>query len=218
MIPDLATFPPVQEELGGVWYFKGPKGEYVPAPTVKPALKLQDETARDMFGRAVALSKSLHEFKAWAFETVDAYVSILADQFSTKVRGEKGNMTLYSFNGLVRVTVQTADRLAFGPEIQIAKQLIVDELVPEWAAGSNVNLVALVQNAFRTDNEGQLSRYAIIGLRKLEVDDDRWRQAMRAIEESERVLSTARYVRCHYRAGWKADGTWLPVSLNIATV
>ena len=195
----------------------GPRGELMPPARVKGELRLQDDTVRLMFGRADELAGQISAFKSWAFAQVDTYMQLLAERYGKKPRGEKGNFTLFTFDGLLRVTVQTADRLAFGPEIQIARDIIVDDLVPEWSVGSNANLVALVQNAFRVDREGQLNRYSILGLRQIQCEDPRWIQAMDAIEDSERVIASARYIRFHRRADGRQDGQWEPVSLNLAT-
>lgn len=198
-------------------YMVGARGELVPPANVKAELKLQDDTVRLMFDRAGQLADQIRAFKAWAFDQVDTYLQLLSERYGKSPRGEKGNFTLYTFDGLLRITVQTADRLAFGPEIQIARDIIVDELVPEWSVGSNTNLVALVQNAFRVDREGQLNRYSILGLRQIQCEDPRWIQAMNAIEDSERVIASARYIRFHRRADGRQDGQWEPVSLNLAT-
>jgi len=218
MTDQLAAKPPVFETFGDVKYLKGARGELIPEANVRPALKLQDETVAALFAEACDLHDRLAGFKTKAFADVDAYVALLAERYGAKPRGEKGNMTLFSLDGLIKATVQIADRLAFGPEIQLAKQLIMDELVPELLVGANPKLAAIVSSAFRVDKEGQLNRYAILSLRRIEIDDDRWRAAMKAIEDSERVLSSARFIRFHFRKGWKADGDWMPVSLNFATV
>lgn len=216
---DAADHLPPGHELGpgGVIYMIGPKGDLVLPQNVKPALKLQDDTTRSLMARADAAAAELAAFKKWAFAEVDAYLGLLAEKYGAKHRGEKGNMTLLSFDGLERVTVQTADRLQFGPEIQIAKDIVIGELVPEWSVGANAFLVAMVQGAFQVDSEGQLSRYAILNLRKIDCPDPRWLKAMEAIEESERVVSSARYIRFHRRANGRHDGEWQNVSLNLAT-
>ncbi len=202
---------------GGIVYMIDKRGCLVPSAQVKAPIRLQDDTTRSLLARADELAAQMLAFKAWAFETVDTYVGLLAEKYGAPPRGEKGNLSLFSFDGMERVTVQTADRLAFGPEIQIARDIVIGQLVPEWSVGSNVNLVALVQNAFRTDAEGQLSRYSILSLRQLECDDPRWANAMRAIEDSERVIASARYIRFYRRAGGRRDGGWEPVTLNLAT-
>lgn len=215
---DAAELPPGHTlGPGDVLYMIGPKGDLVLPQNVKPALKLQDDTTRSLIARADALAAELAAFKAWAFNEVDAYLALLSEKYGGRPRGEKGNMTLFSFDGLLRVTVQTADRLQFGPEIQIAKDIIIGELVPEWSIGANAYLVAMVQSAFQVDREGQLNRYSILNLRKLDCPDPRWAKAMDAIEESERVVSSARYIRFHRRAHARHDGEWQAVSLNLAT-
>jgi len=203
-------------EAHGKLFMLGPKGEYTPPDTIKPTQRLQNDTARSLFDRAKALSAELAAFKAWAFAEVDAYCALMLERYQAKAGGEKGNMTLYAYDGSIKVTVQTADRMAFGPEIQAAKALI-DELVLEKSANSDDMLVVLVQDAFRTDKEGQLNRYAILALRRHDFPDPRWKRAMEAIQDSERVLSSARYIRFHERPGCDPEAIFQAVSLNLAT-
>lgn len=217
----MADAPPIPpghvEGPGGIIYMMGPKGELIRPENVKPKARLEDDTARQLIAGADALAAQIAAFKRWAFETVDTFVALQLEKFGAKAAGAKGNMTLYAFDGSLKVVVQTADRLQFGPEIQVAKEIILHELVPEWAVDSNANLVALVQNAFNTDRQGQLNRYSILSLRRLEIADERWARAMEAIEESERVVGSARYIRFFRRRGPEPDSGWDTISLNMAT-
>lgn len=194
-------------------YVADAKGRLVPENTVKPQLKLEDQLVRKIMGFADNLSGEISRFKGHTFDDVATYLQILAEEYGAKKGGAKGNMTFVTFDGLMKVQIQVADHLAFGPELQIAKGLI-DECIVEWADGARDQIKVLVQHAFRTDREGQVSREAVLALRRVEIDDDRWRRAMQAITDSIRVLGSRQYVRFYKRTS--AEAPWRAVIVDLA--
>jgi len=202
-------------EQGGERYRRDAKGHLVPASLVRAQDELQDETVRRIIGYALALSEQLARFKAHTFDDISAFEAILAQEYDTSVGGAKGNKTLMSYDGLMKVQVQVADEIAFGPELQHAKELI-DACLNEWAADSRPEIRAIVTRAFNTDKEGQINRAEIFMLLRLDIDDARWCRAMEAIRDAMRVVGKKTYVRCYRRE--TSDGAWQPVTLDLAKV
>ena len=106
------------------------------------------------------------------------------------------------------------ETLHFDERITAAKALI-DECLMEWASDSRPEIKTLIQDAFQVDREGRINTRRILELRKLDIDDERWNRAMRAISESLRVASSKYYLRLYERAG---DGKHIQISLDIASV
>ena len=131
----------------------------------------------------------------------------------SKKGGKKGNRTYQTFDGCQKITVQVADFIDFGPQLQIAKE-IVDECLNEWAADSRAEIRALIQNAFTTDKAGQINRSHIFMLLRLDIEDERWQDGMRAIRDAMRVTGSKEYVRFYRRAN-PTDG-WQPVTIDLA--
>lgn len=190
------------------------KGSLVPLELVKPQHRLQDETVRQIFAQADALAAEIAAFKAKAMGDVEALQQLLAERYGAKVGGAKGNLSLFSHDGLMRIQIQVADLIKFGPELQTAKAL-VDECAAEWLEGARAELRAIVLNAFLPDKEGQVNRAALLGLKRWEIADPRWERAMQAISESIQVIGSKDYIRFSRRPTAKA--AWENVSLNIAT-
>src|SRR5690606_7595347 len=107
------------------------KGRLVPLETIKPADKLQDEMVRKIMGYARDLSAQVTRFKVHTFDDIGAFEALLAQDYGSKVGGAKGNKTLMTFDGLMKIQVQVQDYIDFGPQLQIAKALI-DECLNEW--------------------------------------------------------------------------------------
>ncbi|REM31517.1 DUF3164 family protein, partial [Mycobacterium tuberculosis] len=71
----------------------------------------------------------------------------------------------------------------FDERLQAAKALI-DECIQSWSKSSNVNLKVLVNDAFQVDQQGKISTGRVLGLRRHDIDDEKWQLAMKAIGDS----------------------------------
>ncbi len=203
------------QELNGVVYMTDPKGALVPVSAIKVQDLLMDETVRKLIGDARFLAGRLAAFKAECFSELRAFNDLLEQEYDAKRGGPKGNVTFTSFDGLLKVTVQVADNIVFGPELQVAKK-IIDECLLEWSADGRDEIRAIVMRAFNVDREGQINRAELFGLLRLEITDPRWQRAMQAIRDSMRIAGTKEYVRFHTKASPEAE--WKPVSLDIAAL
>lgn len=202
-------------EIEGKQYQRDARGALMPVETIKPQHKLEDETVRKCIGFARSISAQIGRFKAHTFEDLNGFQTLLEQEYGARAGGAKGNVTYQSYDGLLKVQVQIADQLAFGPELQTAKKLI-DECLLEWGAQSHEAIRALVNNAFSVEKEGQINRAELFGLLRLEVTDERWQRAMDAIRDAIRVVGTKSYVRFYERSA--PDAAWQPISINIAAV
>jgi len=200
-------------EIEGKKYMRDATGGFRPVELVKPTDKLIDEQVRKIFGFAVALSEQVSRFKGHTFDDLGELDALLEQEYGLKVGGAKGNKSYFSFDGLMRVEIRVSDQLTFGPELQIAKAL-VDECLNEWSADSRPEIRAIVTSAFNTDNEGQINRGEIFMLLRLEIEDDRWQRAMKAIHDAIRVIGSKTYMRFSMRDAF--DAAWQTVTIDLA--
>ncbi len=197
----------------GKTYMPDAKGNLVPVETVKAADKLEDETVRKIISYASELSAQIGRFKQHTFDDLGSFEALLAQEYGASKGGAKGNKTFMTFDGLMKVQVQVADLIDFGPQLQIAKSLI-DECLNEWAADSRPEIRAVVTRAFKTEKEGKINRTEIFMLLRLDIEDERWQRAMAAIRDAMRVVGSKIYVRCYERAA--LDAPWQAVSIDLA--
>lgn len=200
-------------DVAGKIYMPDAKGNLVPVELVAPASQLEDETVRKIMGYAMALSDQVARFKGHVFEDLGALEALLAQEYNQTKGGAKGNKTFMTHDGLFKVQVQVTDHIDFGPQLQIAKELI-DECLNEWAADSRPEIRAIVTRAFNTDKAGQINRSEIFMLLRLEIEDKRWQEAMRAIRDAMRVVGSKTYIRCYQRDSH--DGAWRAVTIDLA--
>ncbi|MCX5497296.1 DUF3164 family protein [Kaistia dalseonensis] len=189
------------------------KGRLVPVANVKPADKLTDQTVRKMIDFARELSAQIGRFKGHCFDDVGSLQALIAEQYGASIGGAKGNISLSTFDGRQKVTVQVADQLTFGPELQAAKKL-VDACLGDWSTGSRDELIAVVNRAFQVDKEGQINRAELFMLLRVEIDDERWKNAMAAVRDSIRVIGSKTYIRFHERD--TANGPWRSITIDLA--
>jgi hypothetical protein len=201
--------------INGKTYMGDGKGGFQPIETIKAQHLLEDETVRKILGYGIELSAQVARFKEHTFDDIGAFEAVLAQEYETKIGGEKGNKTLRSVDGLFKVQVQISDHFDFGPELQIAKTL-VDECLNEWSANARPEIRAIVTDAFNTKKTGQINRNQIFMLLRLDIDDKRWVSAMQAIRDAMRVVGSKTYVRCYQRP--THDAAWEAVSIDLAKV
>lgn len=200
---------------GGAVFMADAKGALWPIEVVKKQDLLRDELVRALFAQAEEEAARLKAFKARAFADVDSFLDLVAEQYGTQLKGDKGNVSLTSYDGSLRILVQIADVISFkSAELQACKA-IVDELIAEWSVDSQAELRAIVMNAFRVDKAGQINRGALLGLLRLEISEPRWVKAMAALKDSITIDGTKAYIRFSKREG--RDAAWQNLSLDLAT-
>ena len=198
-----------------VGYWQDASGSLIPESKIKDIDKLRHQVVTDLCLMAEKSRDGLADFKARAMQEVAALVSTSMEQYGVKAGGEKGNVTLISFDGRYKLVRSMQDKLTFGEQLMAAKALI-DECVHEWAQGANDNIKALVNHAFQPDKEGKINTGRVLGLRRLKIPNAKWQSAMQAIADGTQTASTRPYVRYYKRND--TTGEYQPISLDVAAV
>lgn len=199
--------------IEGKEYWRDAKGNLTPAELVKEIDKARDALVHEWVERGRDLSKAISHFKKGIFGDVQAFIELSAEKYGAKVGGNKGNVTLFSYDGKYKIQRAINESLQFDERIQAAKVLI-DECLNEWSEGSRPELKALIERAFNVDKEGNLNTSRILGLRRVEIQDSRWQNAMQAISESVQVVSSKAYIRLYERVG--ETDQYVPIALDVA--
>lgn len=196
-------------------YWVDAKGVLTPEHLIKPIDIARDELVADLIGRALAVNKALAEFKLSGFADIAAFVSLSGDEYGVSLGGKKGNVTLYSYDGRYKIQRAMQDRIAFDERLQAAKALI-DECLSDWVDGARPEIHAIINRAFQTEKEGEVNTGAVLSLRRLEIEDERWQRAMSAIGEAVQVVGSRSYIRVYERIG--DSDQYQAISLDIAGV
>lgn len=195
-------------------YWEDAQGRLVPEEQVREIDRARDDLVREKVAKAKARQADLRAFKGELFDDVSAFVELSAERYDVKLGGKKGNVTLQSYDGRYQIQRQVSEHLTFDEGLMAAKTLI-DECLREWTAGSPGEIRALVDYAFQVDKQGRINTGRILGLRRLDIEDERWQRAMKAIGDSLQVAGSRAYVRVYER---DERGVYQPISLDMATL
>ena len=196
-------------------YRRDAQGRLVHEEQIKPVDKLRDELVIRLVDKARTVSQVLAQFKGEAFGEIEAFVDLSAQEYGAKLGGKKGNVSLLSFDGRYKIQRAIQESITFDERLQAARALI-DECLQEWTADARPELATLVNDAFRVDTKGEIRTARVLALRRLDIQDPRWLQAMDAIGDACQVVGSKSYIRVYERIG--DSDQYRPISLDIAGV
>ncbi|WP_317993201.1 DUF3164 family protein [Bartonella gliris] len=183
---------------------------------------LDDETVCKIMGFAKELSSKIAYFNRHTIGDLIDFDILLAQKYGAWWRGKKGNCTYTSFDGLQRIEMRLEKHVDLGLGLRFAR-ILLEECLNEWGAGECLNnwgadarpeIRAIITRAFNTDKEGKVNRGEIFMLLRLDIDDPRWNEAMRAIREAIRVTTSKEYVRFYERDS--LESAWRAVTIDLA--
>lgn len=196
-------------------YWADANGNLVPQSKVKEIDQLRNQLVYDLCRMAEAECQALGTFKQSAMREVASFCALSLDHYGVKSGGEKGNITLLSYDGKYKLVRQMQDKITFGEQLMAAKALI-DACVQVWAQGASDNIKALVNHAFQTDKQGKINTSRVLSLRRLDIKDAQWQAAMQAIADSMQTSSTKPYIRFYKRNEKTLE--YVPIALDVAGV
>lgn len=194
-------------------YVKNAKGWLIPQGEVKSKDMLEARFVDSCHGLAAAAAAACDHVRLAAFAESDALVGmIVADAGGDAASSQRGKVTLQNLTATRRIVIDRRDTVAFGPEVQAAKDLVM-ACVRKWSDGANAHLVQLAMAAFQANGNGDLSVSKVAALWRIECADEDWQAAMAALKEALRPTGTATYLRFHERAD--PDGKWQLIEARI---
>lgn len=179
-------------------YMENAQGHLVPVAQVRPIDKARDEFVKETVAKAREVQRIIRDFKRESMSGISAFVQLSAERYGVGIGGEKGNVTLETYDRKFRLVRQVSETLAFDEGLMAAKALI-DECLSDWCEQAPGELRAVVEQAFRMNKEGRINTNAVLALRKLDISDGRWMNAMQAIGDSLTVADTKPYIRVYER-------------------
>lgn len=196
-------------------YLRNAVGHLVPESSVREQDKLRDQVATDLAKLAIALNEQLAEFKKKALGDIADLVSIAAFRYGVTLGGEKGNVSVVSFDGEYKVIRSYANRISFTEEMLAAKAQVL-ECVKSWTSGANAHLVEVVHRMLSPGRNGQIRTADVLEMLRWEIDDEDWKRAMQAVKDSILVSGTAVYVRIYKRIA--STDQYQAIPLDLAAV
>lgn len=197
-----------------VGYRQNAKGDLVPEERIKAIDKLRDEVVLGVVMQAKAVRTQMTEFKLAAMSQLGDFVDLSAAEYGVSYGGKKGNITLTSFDGRYRIVRAIGEHRNFDERIQAAKALI-DQCIHNWSGGADTRLMAMVEHAFRVNQQGRIDVNQVLSLRQLSIDDLLWQQAMDAIADAIQITGTSEYLRLYER---QPNGKYQQLPMDISSL
>jgi len=201
-------------KVDGKEYIKNSRGDLIPMDKVRPVDMLRDNVVNDIVTIALEMSKQLRDFKKYALGEATSFCDMSLEEYGVKYGGKKGNISLTSYNGEFKVSIDVQDILEFDERLQAAKEL-VDVCINKWSDGANDNLRILVNDAFKVDKKGNVDTKRILELRRYDIADPDWKTAMDAISDSIKISHSKSYMRIHRR---NIEGKFVQIPLDFSAV
>lgn len=176
------------------------QGHLVPESLIKPIDLLRDDVVRKQVVAALALQLQMAAAKVQMQRELEDYLDLSAQEYGVTYGGAKGNITLTSYDGSMKVERAIGEHRIFDERIQAAKAQI-DACIERWSEGSSDEIRALVDHAFRVNKGGHVDVNQVLSLRKLEIQDVEWKEAMKAIADAITVVGKAEYIRFYEKTG-----------------
>lgn len=196
-------------------YMEDGQGRLVHIDQVREIDKLRDELVRRLVSMADALQLAMLDFKTIAMDEIDAFVDQSAREYDVQMGGKKGNLTLYTYDMNYKVVVQISEYLVFDERLQVAKKMI-DDCFTNWTTDSRSEIKTIINDAFSVNQEGKINTRRILALRRLDITDPLWQNAMKAISQSLQVAGSKSYMRIYRRI--EQTKAWQVISLDLAAL
>lgn len=193
-----------------VGYMKNAQGHLVPMENVKEIDKIRNSLVLTLILSAKDLSAEGVKFKEKCHRQIASFIELAAQDHNVQMGGQKGNVTLHSFDGQYRIIRAKDDRVVFNEGLTIGRQKVL-ACVKKWTEGANKHIAAIVNRAFETDKAGHLSASKVMSLFAYQIDDPEWTEALEAIRSSIQVVDTKSYVRFYER---DALGNYQQIALD----
>ena len=200
-----------QQQVAG--YMVDGVGRLVPVESIKEVDLVRNGLVMELMKRAETLASVLVEFKKEVMEDIQAFVELSGEKYGAKLGGSVGNVTLSSFDGRYKLIRSMDDFLQFDERLIAAKALI-DDCLKRWSDSSGVEIRTIINDAFQVDKAGRINTKRILSLRRIDIEDEVWKEAMAAISDSVQIVASKAYVRFYERQG---DGSYKQLNLNLAS-
>jgi hypothetical protein len=131
--------------------------------------------------------------------------------------GEKGNMQVSSFDGLLTVGLNVRYEIHLDERVKKARELMLDyaRSLAEKLGGEDAQaLLALIDEAFQASKSGSLSISRVLSLMRMEIKAPKWQEAKRLLVESMETRRGKSYLRVETRPDRQHDP--VPIRLDIA--
>jgi len=199
-----------------IW--KDARGQEVPEEYVPELDKRRDAMVQRVFVTIRSLEMAMIEAKLSVISELEGFLEERSKAAKVKGQEWKGNLTLASFDGKLKIERSMDDQIGFSEQLPLAKT-VLDEWMRERLDGVDEALGKVISSAFNVDKHGRINTQALLKLMRLDIKDKKWLKAMALLKESITVISTRQYMR-FIELVEKDDCApeWRSINLNFSSI
>lgn len=192
------------------------RGNLIHKDNIKAIDKIKDEMVEKLVKEAKRARDIVIGIKNEAYEDVEGYFELLLQDYGIdeSEKRKKGNITLVNFSGTQKVSVANQDQIVLSEKIEVAK-IKIHNYLQRVTKNASADIQTLIKGAFDTDSKGKLNIKKILELRRLEIDDDEWREGIAIIDDAIEVYGSKSYIRFYERKC--VDDKWTQIPLNVGS-
>ena len=186
-------------------------GNEIPLKYVSAYDKARDKVTRRILTKFEKARSMLETVVAESIRELDD-LSKLKDSL-----GEKGNFSARSFDGLIQVAIRQQYNIRLDERVIHARELMMEYVnsVLDRVDGVDVSaLRLLVTEAFKVNSQGFLSAGRVLSLMRMEVNNDKWREAKMILQAALKPEKGKQYLICEKRK--TTQGDFKAIRLDIA--
>lgn len=193
------------------------KGEEVHPDLVPHEDKLKTELVRRMIGRVERGQKILMSFKQSVIRDIEDYMEMMREKYhlDPMAKSKHGNITLESYDGLMKVQIAIQQHISFDEKLNLAKEKL-DEYLKEITAEASADIKTLITKVFDVDKKGNVNAKMVMGLKTYKITHPKWIEAMDIIDEAVEIVGSKSYIRFYKRES--VDKKWENISLDFAAL
>lgn len=185
----------MKKEIDGVIFREDSRGAWMPESSIKPQDILKDDLVESAADKIVDMRDKMKQLNQEIKDEIRAYIELIGEKYGVRLKGNKGNITLTSYDGKTRIVISISESIYLDENVIAAKELI-DEYLEDEIKDASFDIKQLVTSAFRV-KQGVLDVRSILKLRSLRIEDERWKKAMDIIADSIVVKSSKSCLRLY---------------------
>lgn len=174
---------------------------------------LKEDTVNELVGIADKLNAELSEFKKKAFDSMGTIYEMLLE-YSKRRDADKGNFTLTSLNGELKIEFAKQEQGKFDERAGQAEKHIIDFVERQFKEdlGTKDLITSLLER-----KKGSLDIKLVQKLYKLEdrYSDASWKEGLKLLKESWQPGESKSYIRFYRK---DSNGTWQDVVLSFPSI
>lgn len=176
---------PAKTTIDGITYWYDASGNQIREDNISDIDQIRDDFVNKSMTSFKAQVESLKAFKKSMWEALDEFLALSASEHKKEYKGTRGGFALHTFNGKYRIRVLICDYQQCDERMETARSMIKECLIRWSRAGSNLNLIAFVEQKYALKDNGEINVKDMLSLRRIKIKDDaEWKQAMDIMTDS----------------------------------